>query len=114
MFKNNLHCQLVSKVRIASTTDSYPEGDNTSELGCFDRNVIARKSKPPLYHRVKCRENYTSICERFQGKDPDALFAEYQSRGLAFHEPLEDTDDGLRAFELKDHDGYVLCFAQPI
>ncbi len=46
--------------------------------------------------------------------DPDALFAEYQSRGLAFHEPLADTDDGLRAFEVKDHDGYVLCFAQPI
>ena len=46
--------------------------------------------------------------------DPDALFAEYQSRGLAFHEPLADTDDGLRAFELKDHDGYVLCFGKPL
>ena len=46
--------------------------------------------------------------------NPDALFAEYQSRGLEFHEPLADTDDGLRAFELKDHDGYVLCFGKPI
>ena len=46
--------------------------------------------------------------------DPDALFAEYQARGLAFHEALADTDDGLRAFELKDHDGYVLCFGKPI
>ena len=46
--------------------------------------------------------------------DPDALFAEYQSRGLAFHEPLTDTDDGLRTFELKDHDGYVLCFGKPL
>lgn len=45
--------------------------------------------------------------------DPEALYAEYQSRGLVFHEPLADTDDGLRAFELKDHDGYVLCFGQP-
>ncbi|MYB93156.1 hypothetical protein F4054_20750 [Candidatus Poribacteria bacterium] len=44
--------------------------------------------------------------------DPDVLFAEYQSRGLEFHEPLADTDDGLRAFELKDHDGYVLCFGR--
>ena len=52
MFRNNLHCQLVSKVGIASTTDSYSEDDNTSELGCFDRNVITRKSKPPLYHSV--------------------------------------------------------------
>lgn len=46
--------------------------------------------------------------------DPDALYAEYQSRGLVFHEPLADTDDGLLAFELKDHDGYVLCFGKPL
>ena len=46
--------------------------------------------------------------------DPDALFAEYQSRGLKFHEPLTDTDDGLRAFELKDYDGYALCFGKPL
>ena len=72
MFRNNLHCQLVSKVGIASKTDSYPEDDNTSKLECADRNIIARRYKLPLYYRVKCRENYTSICERFQGKDPDA------------------------------------------
>ena len=46
--------------------------------------------------------------------EPDALFAEFQSRGLAFHETLADTSDGLRAFELKDHDGYVLCFGKPL
>ena len=46
--------------------------------------------------------------------DPDALFVEFQSRGLTFHETLSDTDDGLRAFELKDHDGYVLCFGKPL
>lgn len=45
---------------------------------------------------------------------PHALYAEFQSRRLEFHEPLEDTEDGLRAFELKAHDGYVLCFAKPI
>ncbi len=46
--------------------------------------------------------------------DPDAMFAEFQSRGLEFHETLADTDDGLRAFEFKDHDGYVLCFGKPL
>ena len=46
--------------------------------------------------------------------EPDALFAEFQSRGLTFHEPLADTSDGLRAFELKDCDGYVLCFGKPL
>ena len=46
--------------------------------------------------------------------DPDALYAEYQTRGLEFHQSLADTDDGLRAFELKDHDGYVMCFGKPL
>ena len=46
--------------------------------------------------------------------DPDVLFAEYRSRGLEFHETLADTSDNLRAFELKDHDGYVLCFGKPL
>lgn len=46
--------------------------------------------------------------------DPDVLFAEFESRGLAFHETLADTDDGFRVFELKDHDGYVLGFDKPL
>ena len=46
--------------------------------------------------------------------DPDALFSEYQARGVPFHETLGDTGDGLRAFEVKDSDGYVLCFARPL
>jgi hypothetical protein len=42
--------------------------------------------------------------------DPDALAAEFSSRNVEFSEPLKDTDDGLRGFELKDADGYVLFF----
>jgi catechol 2,3-dioxygenase-like lactoylglutathione lyase family enzyme len=34
--------------------------------------------------------------------DPDALAAEYSSRDVAFFEPLDDTDDGLRGFALQD------------
>jgi catechol 2,3-dioxygenase-like lactoylglutathione lyase family enzyme len=45
--------------------------------------------------------------------DPDALAAEYGSRGLAFWEPLADTHDGLRGFALEDADGYVLFFGHP-
>jgi catechol 2,3-dioxygenase-like lactoylglutathione lyase family enzyme len=44
--------------------------------------------------------------------DPDALAAEFESRDVAFSEPLKDTDDGLRGFELKDFDGYVLFFGR--
>ncbi len=45
--------------------------------------------------------------------DPDALAAEFSSRSVEFSEPLKDTDDGLRGFELKDTDGYVLFFGRP-
>ena len=45
--------------------------------------------------------------------DPDALAAEFASRHVEFSEPLKDTDDGLRGFELEDADGYVLFFGRP-
>lgn len=45
--------------------------------------------------------------------DPDALAAEFSSRNVEFSEPLKDTNDGLRGFELKDADGYVLFFGRP-
>ena len=43
----------------------------------------------------------------------DALAAEYASRNVEFSKPLRDTEDGLRGFELKDSDGYVLFFGRP-
>ena len=45
--------------------------------------------------------------------DPDALAAEFASRGAELSERLADTEDGLRGFELKDADGYVLFFGPP-
>ena len=45
--------------------------------------------------------------------DPDALAAEYSSRGVQFAKRLKDTSDGLRGFEIKDADGYVLFFGRP-
>ena len=45
--------------------------------------------------------------------DPDALAAEFASRNVQFVEPLQDTEDGLRGFELKDADGYLLFFGRP-
>jgi catechol 2,3-dioxygenase-like lactoylglutathione lyase family enzyme len=45
--------------------------------------------------------------------DPDSLYEEYVSRGVPMHQPLKDTEDGLRAFEVIDNNGYVLCFGRP-
>jgi catechol 2,3-dioxygenase-like lactoylglutathione lyase family enzyme len=45
--------------------------------------------------------------------DPDALAAEFSAREVVFSEALKDTEDGLRGFEVKDADGYVLFFGRP-
>jgi catechol 2,3-dioxygenase-like lactoylglutathione lyase family enzyme len=44
--------------------------------------------------------------------DPDELAAEFSSRNVEFLQPLGDNDDGLRGFEVKDADGYVLYFGR--
>ena len=44
--------------------------------------------------------------------DPDALAAEFASRGVLFSAPIADRDDGLRGFEIKDLDGYGLFFGR--
>ena len=45
--------------------------------------------------------------------EPDALAAEFADNGAAFSEPLKDTHDGLRGFEICDPNGYILFFGRP-
>ena len=48
--------------------------------------------------------------------DPDALAAEFLSHNVEFFKTIkdsEDGDDGLRGFEIKDADGYILFFGRP-
>lgn len=42
--------------------------------------------------------------------NPDALAAEFSQRPVEFFTPLQNNDDGLRGFEVKDADGYLLFF----
>jgi catechol 2,3-dioxygenase-like lactoylglutathione lyase family enzyme len=46
--------------------------------------------------------------------DPDSLYAEYVGKAVPIHSELANTNDGLRAFEVIDNNGYVLCFGCPI
>ena len=45
--------------------------------------------------------------------DPDTLSAEFSNNGTIFSTLLKDTHDGLRGFEIKDPDGYILFFGRP-
>lgn len=45
--------------------------------------------------------------------NPDALAAEFSVK-TKLRTELENTDDGLRGFEIEDVDGYVLFFGRPV
>ena len=46
--------------------------------------------------------------------DPDSLYTEFVGRQVPMHRELANTSDGLRAFEITDNSGYVLCFGRLI
>ena len=46
--------------------------------------------------------------------DPDSLYTEFVGREVPVHRELANTGDGLRAFEITDNSGYVLCFGRPL
>ena len=58
------------------------------------------------------REPASSWDAYLEVPDPDALAAEFASRGVVFSAPMTDRDDGLRGFEIKDLDGYGLFFGR--
>jgi catechol 2,3-dioxygenase-like lactoylglutathione lyase family enzyme len=90
-----------------------PEGDEFFGIVRRDRAMIllkdvGREPRPNSEREAGARwDAYVAV------PDPDALAAEFASRGVAFSEPLEDTHDGLRGFEIRDADGYVLFFGRP-
>ena len=92
---------------------SVPQGDPFFGIVSRDGAMIMLKSvgvaPVPNYTRDSAArwDAYVNV------PDPDALATEYLSRGVQFSESLKDTHDGLRGFELKDADGYVLFFGRP-
>lgn len=46
-------------------------------------------------------------------QDPDALAASIEAHGATLLTPPDDTQDGLRGFEIADPDGHVLFFGHP-
>ena len=46
--------------------------------------------------------------------DPDSLYTEFVGKEVPMLQELANTHDGLRAFEITDNSGYVLCFGRPV
>src|ERR1700732_2761819 len=71
--------------------------------------AIADDIKPVPNHT---RHEWARWDAYISAADPDSLFEEYRAAGVSFHQPLKEDDDGLRGFEVKDADGYVLFFGR--
>ena len=94
-------------------TYQQPEVEPFFAIVCRDGAMIFVKSvgEEPI---PNCTRHPDARWDAYVGvPDPDALAAEFTSRGVTFSVPLKDTHDGLRGFELKDADGYVLFFGRP-
>ena len=46
--------------------------------------------------------------------DPDSLYKEFLAKDVPMQRKLANTSDGLRAFEITDNSGYVLCFGHSV
>ncbi len=98
----------------------YKGGDELSgDFWAFvgrDQVMISLKAIAPDVHPQPnpSRHPYARWDAYVLTSDPDALYQEFVDRGVAMHRELANTNDGLRAFEIADNNGYVLCFGRPL
>jgi catechol 2,3-dioxygenase-like lactoylglutathione lyase family enzyme len=93
------------------------DGDGEDFFGMVQRDgvMIMLKAITPEIHPQPnhSRHEWARWDAYVCAPDPDALYAEYVAKDVPMHRPLEDTGDDLRAFEVIDNSGYVICFGRP-
>lgn len=95
--------------------DGQPGGDFWGFVR-RDTVMISLKAITPDVHPVPnhSRHEWARWDAYVYTPDPDSLYREYVGKDVPMHRPLQDTGDGLRAFEILDNNGYVLCFGRPL
>ena len=95
--------------------DGEGEGEDFYGMVERDRVMIMLKAITPEIHPQPnhSRHEWARWDAYIHTADPDSLYAEYVANGVPMHRPLADTGDGLRAFEIIDNSGYVICFGRP-
>jgi len=106
-----------SKLGFEITYKGGGEGQGKDFFGIVQRDgamlmlkYIAPEIHPQPNHS---RHEWARWDAYVQTSDPDSLYAEYVGRAVPIHSELADSSDGLRAFEIIDNSGYVLCFGRP-
>lgn len=94
------------------------EGKEPDYFGIVQRDgvVIMLKAITPDIHPQPnhSRHEWARWDAYVDTTDPDALYSEYVGNAVPIHRPLAGTSDGLRAFEIIDNSGYVICFGRPL
>jgi hypothetical protein len=92
------------------------DGDDFFAIIGRDRVMLMVKAITPEVHPQPnhSRHEWARWDAYFATDDPDSLYAEFVGRQVPVHRELADTSDGLRAFEITDNNGYVLCFGRPV
>jgi uncharacterized glyoxalase superfamily protein PhnB len=67
---------------------------------------------PDPSRQAKQREDHLDV--HITVDDVTALYAEYQSRGVLFAQPLETKPGGMREFVVWDNSGFILYFGQAL
>jgi catechol 2,3-dioxygenase-like lactoylglutathione lyase family enzyme len=81
-----------------------------------DRVMLMFKAITPEVHPQpnRSRHEWARWDAYIYTDDPDSLYAEFVGKGVPVHRELANTSDGLRAFEITDNNGYLLCFGRPL
>jgi len=102
-------------VRYRGGGDGNADDDFWAILG-RDRIMIMFKAITPEVHPQpnRSRHEWAAWDAYIYTDDPDSLYAEFVGREVPMLRELANTHDGLRAFEITDNSGYVLCFGRPV
>jgi len=91
------------------------DGDFYAIMG-RDRVMLMFKAITPEVHpQPNCsRHEWARWDAYIYTDDPDSLYTEFVGKKVPVHQELANANDGLRAFEITDNSGYVLCFGRPV
>jgi len=102
-------------IRYKGGGDGNADDDFWAILG-RDKIMLMFKAITPDVHPQpnRSRHEWAAWDAYIYTDDPDSLYAEFVGKGVPMLQELANTHDGLRAFEITDNSGYVLCFGRPV
>ena len=106
-----------SKLGFEITHTGGGNGDGEGFFGIVQRDgvmVLLKAITPQIHPQPNhSRHKWARWDAYVHTSDPDSLYSEYVANSVPMNRPLADTSDGLRAFEIIDNSGYVICFGRP-